>query len=301
MRYVLGVDAGGTKTVALLADETGQILGEARAGGANLVTHGELEVEKLLHDLVERAAGERPLSAICLGMAGVDRDQDETVIRGLLRRMGHRAGVRVVNDAVIALVAGAPGRVGLLVLAGTGSIAYGADGQGRTARAGGLGWLLADEGSAQWIGREALRAVVRAADGRGPETALLPLAFEAFKVESLSELVPAVYERSSRPNELGRLAWTVESALKQEDAVAGRILDAAASELAGAARAVHRQLVFGPGPIPVVLAGGAFRACPSLVARVGARLDVPGAEPVQLTAEPASGAVALARDLLQGP
>lgn len=298
MRYVLGVDAGGTKTVALLADETGHLLGEARAGGANLLTHGELEVEKLLHDVIERAAGERALSAVCLGMAGVDRPQDEAVLRGVLRRMGHRAGVRVVNDAVIALVAGAPGRVGLLVLAGTGSIAYGADGQGRTARSGGLGWLLADEGSAQWIGREVLRAVVRAADGRGPETALLPLVFEALKVESLSDLVPAVYERSVRPSELGRLAWTVEAAVKQGDAVAAGVLDAGAAELALAARAVHRHLVFERGPVPVVLAGGAFRACPSLVPRVAARLEIPGAEPVQLTAEPASGAVALARDLL---
>lgn len=298
MRYVLGVDAGGTKTVAILADESGQVLGEARAGGANLLTHGELEVEKLLHDLIERAAGERVLSAVCLGMAGVDRPQDEAVLRGMLRRMGHRAGVRVVNDAVIALVAGAPGGVGLLVLSGTGSIAYGADGQGRTARSGGLGWLLADEGSAQWMGRETLRAVVRAADGRGPETTLLPLVFEAFKVESLRELVPAVYERSVRPSELGRLAWTVEAAAQQGDAVATGILDAAASELARSAHAVYRQLVFGPGPVPVVLAGGSFRACPSLVPRLGAHLDFPGAQPTQLTVEPAAGAVALARDLL---
>ena len=298
MRYVLGVDAGGTKTVALLADESGQILGEARAGGANLQTHGELEVEKVLHDLIERAAGERALSAVCLGMAGVDRPQDEAVLRGMLRRMGHRVGVRVVNDAVIALVAGAPGRVGLVVLAGTGSIAYGADGQGRTARSGGLGWLLADEGSAQWIGREALRSAVRAADGRGPETALMALVFEAMKVESLSELVPAVYERSVRPSELGRLAWTVEAGAKQHDAVAAGVLDAAASELALAARAVYRHLVFLTGPVPVVLAGGAFRACPGLVPRIAARLDIPAAETTQLTAEPAAGAVALARDLL---
>ena len=298
MRYVLGLDAGGTKTVALLADEKGSVLGEARAGGANLLTHGELEVEKTLHDLIERVAGERTLSAVCLGMAGVDRPQDEAVLRGILRRLGNRQPVRVVNDAVIALVAGAPARVGIVVLSGTGSIAYGADGQGRTARAGGLGWLLADEGSAQWLGREALRAAVRAADGRGPETALLSLVFEALKVGSLSELVPAVYERSVRPHQLGQLAWTVEAALQQGDAVAARMLEDGASELAQAVRAVHRQLVFESGPVPVVLAGGAFRACPALFSRVSKHLAIPGAEPVLLAAEPAAGAVALALDLL---
>jgi N-acetylglucosamine kinase-like BadF-type ATPase len=298
MRYVLGLDAGGTKTVALLAEESGLVVGEARAGGANLLTHGELEVEKTLHDLIERVAGERPLSAICLGMAGVDRAQDEAVMRGILRRLGNRQPVRVVNDAVIALVAGAPARVGIVVLSGTGSIAYGADGQGRTARAGGLGWLLADEGSAQWLGREALRAAARSADGRGPETALLPLVFEAFKVGSLAELVPAVYERSVRPNQLGQLAWTIEAALQQGDAVAAQVLEDGATELARAVRAVHRQLVFDPGPVPVVLAGGAFRACPALFARTSERLEIPSAEPVLLRTEPAAGAVALARDLL---
>jgi len=298
MRYVLGMDAGGTKTVALLADESGQVLGEARAGGANLQTHGELEVEKVLHDVMERAAGGRSVSALCLGMAGVDRPQDELVLRGILRRLGHRDCVRVVNDAVIALVAGTPERVGLVVLSGTGSIAYGADLQGRTARSGGLGWILADEGSAQWLGREALRAAVRAADGRGPRTALLALVLEAMKAEGLADLVAAVYERNPRPSELGRLAWTVEAAASQGDEVAGEILERGAAELALAARAVYRQLVFSDGVVPVVLGGGAFRACPSLVGRVSTRLEVKGAETRLLTLEPASGAVALARDLL---
>ena len=247
---------------------------------------------------MERAAGSRTVSAVCLGMAGVDRPQDEVVLRGILRRLGHRDGVRVVNDAVIALVAGAPERVGLVVLSGTGSIAYGADLQGRTARSGGLGWILADEGSAQWLGREALRAAVRAADGRGPQTALLALVLEGMKAEGLPDLVAAVYERSPRPSELGRLAWTVEAAASQGDEVAGEILERGAAELALAARAVHRQLVFAYGVVPVVLGGGAFRACPSLVGRLSARLDVKGAETRLLTVEPASGAVALARYLL---
>ncbi|HEX9709295.1 MAG TPA: BadF/BadG/BcrA/BcrD ATPase family protein [Candidatus Thermoplasmatota archaeon] len=298
MRYVLGLDAGGTKTVALVADEAGGIVGEARGGGANVATHGELGVEKVLHDVMDRAAADREIAAVCLGMAGVDRAEDAAVIRGILRRLGHRDRVRVVNDAVIALVAGTSERVGLAVLAGTGSIAYGADREGRTARAGGLGWILADEGSAQWMGREALRAAVRAADGRGPRTALLGLALEAFRAEGVAEVSAAVYERGAQPSELGRLAWTVEAAVGQGDPVAGEILETAAKELALAARAVYRLLVFAEGPVPVVLAGGAFKACPSLVTRVPLHLDVPGADPRLLAVEPAAGAVALARDLL---
>jgi N-acetylglucosamine kinase-like BadF-type ATPase len=247
---------------------------------------------------MERAAAGRPVCAVCLGMAGVDRPQDEIVLRGIFRRLGHREAVRVANDAVIALVAGAPERVGLVVLSGTGSIAYGADPQGRTARSGGLGWILSDEGSAQWLGREALRAAVRAADGRGQETALLALVLEAMKAQGLSDLVSAVYERNLRPSELGRLAWTVEAAVRQGDQAGSDVLERAAAELALAARAVHRQLVFDAGPVPVVLGGGSFRACPSLFARVAALLGIERAEPRLLTVEPAVGAVALARDLL---
>jgi N-acetylglucosamine kinase-like BadF-type ATPase len=298
MRYVLGLDAGGTKTVALVADETGAQVGEARGGGANVQTHGELRVEKVLHDVMDRAAGGREIAAVCLGMAGVDRAEDASVIRSILRRLGHRDRVRVVNDAVIALVAGAPERVGLALLAGTGSIAYGADREGRTARAGGLGFILADEGSAHWLGREALRAAVRAADGRGPKTALLALALEAFRAEGVSEIAAAVYAGGAQPSDLGRLAWTVEAAAGQGDPVASGILEAGARELALSARAVHRQLVFAPGGIPVILAGGAFKACPRLVDLVSRQLGFPGAEPRLLAGEPAAGAVTLARDLL---
>src|SRR5262245_51738831 len=195
MRYVLGIDAGGTKTVGLLADEDGQVLAEARGGGANLQTHGELEVEKVFDQLMETLARERPIAAVCLGIAGVDRPADEAVIRDILRRLGHRERARVVNDAVIALAAGAPDGVGVVVLAGTGSIAYGADGRGHTARAGGYGFLLADEGSGYWLGHQALRAVVRSLDGRGPATALVEITFAELGIASVDDLIPRVYEK----------------------------------------------------------------------------------------------------------
>src|SRR5688500_1850201 len=184
MRYVVGIDAGGTKTVGLLADETGTVLAEARGMGANLTTDGELQVEKVFAEILDTLSGDHPIAAVCLGIAGVDRPHDEAVIRSILRRLGHRETARVVNDGAIALVAGAPGRFGIVVLAGTGAICYGADRTGRTARAGGYGFLLADEGSGYWLGHQSLRAAVRAADGRGPATRLQPLLFQALGVTS---------------------------------------------------------------------------------------------------------------------
>jgi glucosamine kinase len=299
MRYVLGIDAGGTKTVGLLADETGAVVAEARGGGANLQTHGELGVEKVFDEIMDTLALHHPISAVCLGIAGVDRPHDEAVIRGILRRLGHRETARVVNDGAIALVAGAPDRVGVVVLAGTGSIAYGADRSGRTARAGGYGFLLADEGSGYWLGHQSLRATVRADDGRGPQTRLQALVFEALDVASVAELIPRVYEKGLPKHRVAALASLVQRAADEGDPVAAGLIESAGLELALAARSVARQLDFGDEPFPVVLAGGVFKGCPSVAQSLSRQLDLPKARPTILSVEPAHGAVALALDLLK--
>src|SRR3989441_6490810 len=174
--YVLGIDAGGTKTICLLADGEGHIVGEARGGGENLQAAGELEVEKVLHHVMDAAIGDRDVrpSAICLGIAGVDRPDDTAAVHSIMRRIGFKAQVIVVNDALVALVAGAGDAAGIVIVAGTGSIAYGRDGAGRAARAGGWGYLLGDEGGGFWIGRAALTAGVRQVDGRGAAAAVAP-------------------------------------------------------------------------------------------------------------------------------
>ena len=107
--HVLGVDAGGTKTVCLLADEHGAIVSEGRGAGANLHTAGELAVEKVLHEAMEAAIGDRGIrpAAICLGIAGVDRDDEARTVRAIMRRIGYKSQALVVNDALIGLVAGA--------------------------------------------------------------------------------------------------------------------------------------------------------------------------------------------------
>lgn len=297
MKHVIGIDAGGTKTVGLLADQRGHVLAEARAGGANLQTHGELEVEKVLHDVISQLAALQPVDALCLGVAGVDRPQDEAVIRGVLRRLG-RTTARIVNDATIALLAGAPERFGIVILAGTGSIVFGLDRKGRSGRAGGLGYLLADEGSGYWLGHQALRAAVRGADGRGPQTALIDLIFEHLGIASVSELVPLVYERGMPKDQIARMARLVERARADGDVVSAGLLEEAARELALAARSVARQLGLGTETFPLVLAGGAFKACPTLAALVEERFQVPRARVRRLEAEPATGAVVIALDLL---
>jgi N-acetylglucosamine kinase-like BadF-type ATPase len=299
MRYVIGVDGGGTKTVGLLADETGAVVAESRGPGANLATHGELHVEKVFDEIFEALdARHRPPGALCLGLAGVDRLREQDVIRGILRRMGYRVPLCVVHDAMIALAAGSEERIGIAVLAGTGSIVHGADASGATARSGGRGHLVADEGSAYWFGQQALRAVARADDGRGPQTCLRDLLFEALGVSAMGDVVPRLSEEGFSRQRIAALAPLVEKAAGHGDSVAAELIRAGAGELVLAARAVHRRLSF-PGPFPVVLVGGAFKACPGMVEPLCRGLDLLHARPVLLQIEPAYGAVRLALDLLK--
>ena len=303
--HVLGIDAGGTKTVCLLADERGRVLAESRGGGANLQAAGELEVEKVLHQVMEEALGDRDVrpAAICLGIAGVDRDEDAAAVQGIMRRIGFKTRTLVVNDALIALVAGAGDRAGVVVVAGTGSIAYGRDGAGRAARSGGWGYLLGDEGGGFWIGRSALAAVVRAFDGRGPRTQLTEMALEQMHLGSPTELIHAIYVRGLHRYAIASIAPVVQRAADAGDAVAADIVNRAAAELSAAAASVITRLGMRGDPFPTVLAGGVFRGLPSLISKVAARIAevAPRSEVRRLEEEPARGAVTLALAAARGP
>src|SRR5688572_15546189 len=272
--HVLGIDAGGTKTVCLLADERGHILAESRGGGANLQASGELEVEKVLHRVMDEALGDRDIrpAVICLGIAGVDREDDAEAVRGIMRRIGFKTRTLVVNDALIALVAGAGERPGIVVVSGTGSIAYGRDARGRAARSGGWGYLLGDEGGGSWIGRAALVAVVRQFDGRGPRTILTEMVQSEMQIASPPQLIHAVYERGPQRYAIARIAPIVQQAAERGDAVAADIIERAAAELAAAAASVIRRLDMRGEPFPTVLVGGVFRGVPSLIGKMAARI-----------------------------
>ncbi|HEY3381416.1 MAG TPA: BadF/BadG/BcrA/BcrD ATPase family protein [Vicinamibacterales bacterium] len=304
MKYVVGIDAGGTKTVCLLADENGEVISHARAGGANLSTAGELAVEKALHQVMEDAIGDRDIvpSAICLGLAGADRPSDSQIGLGILRRIGFRARALVVNDALIALVAGAGAGPGVVLIAGTGSIVYGRNAQNRAARSGGWGHVLADEGSGYWIGRRALSAVMRQADGRGPRTALTEAVLQHWRLEKATDLVQLVYYKELALASIAAIAPMVDRAREEGDAVAACILAEAADELIQAASSVVRRLDMADTSFPFLLSGGILGGIPWLANEAARRMSViaPGADVQRLEEPPAMGAVHLALAELGG-
>jgi N-acetylglucosamine kinase-like BadF-type ATPase len=297
--HVLGIDAGGTKTVGYLAGDDGTVLAEARGGAANLQVAGERGAERVLRAVMEQAlgGGAVPPDAICLGMAGADREADGRVLRGILRRIGGRARTLVVNDALLALVAGVKDAPGIVIICGTGSIAYGRSGQGVAARSGGWGHLLGDEGSGYWIGLRALRAVARAADGRGPATGLTARLQAHFGVPRPSDLIPALYDRRkvALPT-VAALCPHVEAERAAGDGVAAGILEAAVGELLAAGSSVTARLGMREEPFAFILAGGVFAGVPWLGDQLSGRLPAiaPRCTVSRLAVEPALGAVRLA-------
>jgi N-acetylglucosamine kinase-like BadF-type ATPase len=298
--HVLGIDVGGTKTVCLLGDDDGRIVASARAGGANLQAVGELELEKVLHGLMEQTirSGHLPSlpSAICLGMAGVDRAEDTDLVRAVMSRIGYGARILVVNDALIALQAAVGDAPGIVIVAGTGSIAYGRHRDGRAARAGGWGPVLDDEGSGYWIGRRALRAVMREADGRGEPTSLTERVLRYYGIKRAEELVRVVCQRELKASKIASLARLVQLAFDDGDRAAADILNRSAERLMAAAAAVTEQLEMADEQFMFVLAGGTFQAVPWLRKQLSRTLATvaPRSSTMQLEKEPAFGAVQLA-------
>ncbi len=174
---VLGIDAGGSKTRALVASPDGQVIGSGEAGPANYQSTGQAAAFQALAQAVGQALETaridiQQVASLCLGAAGIDRPEDFAVFQGWAVQAFPRARLHLANDAQIVLAAGTPEGWGLVIISGTGSIAYGRTAQGAIARAGGWGYLLGDEGSGYSIGLQALQAVMRAQDGRDGQTGL---------------------------------------------------------------------------------------------------------------------------------
>ena len=303
--WVLGIDAGATKTVCLLADEDGEVVDSARTTGANLQTTGPGRIERLLGQVMRDAVANHPVqvSAICIGMAGADRNSDFTTVQQMVARLGYAVPTLVVNDALIALVAGVGDAPGVVIVAGTGAIAYGRNADGLAARTSGWGYLLGDEGSGYWIGRRALRAVVRESDGRGQASTITQRLLQQFGVARAEDLIRSRQVRELEPADIAALAAHVQLAAEGGDAIALSILADAAVELADAATAVIRRLDLTGATFSVVLAGSFFKAARGVGEGLAKRLaDVaPGASTMVLEAEPAIGAIRLAGARTRGP
>jgi len=258
-QYVLGVDGGGTATRCVVASHSGHILARGTGGPSNPLTTGFDEAAEAIHAAVEEASARSGVSRFHTSIMGIAGSERDSSVDGLAARLtGHDYGdLRIVGDASIAL-AGATGcRPGVVVISGTGSIAYGENESGETARAGGWGWRLGDEGSGHDIGSKALIAALRDYDGRGPATTLTGMIGYELVLGDLYELIDLLYRKGMGSEEVASLAVLVGEAAEVGDEVALGILEEAGAELGIAASAVIRRLGL-QGKFTVGLTGGVF-------------------------------------------
>jgi N-acetylglucosamine kinase-like BadF-type ATPase len=239
------------------------------------------------------------VAAACLGLAGAGRPEDQAPVRDWAERVRLAGVVEVTADTPLLLAAGTPQGWGLALVAGTGSMAFARAADGRTARAGGWGHLLGDEGSGYALAVAGLRAVARAADGRGPGTALAERLLTPLGLRQPQELIGAVYGGGLDRTALAALAPAVVAAVEEGDEEAATIVREAAEQLAATAAAAVRALGLEPSAVPTALAGGLLLGSPGYRRRVLDCLAGLGcqAEPVGLVTEPAEGAVRLALTL----
>ena len=299
---VIGIDGGGSSTVALVASADGAVLGRGEAGPSNLQAVGVIRALQAIADAVAAAfvAAKRPqakVRSVVMGLAGADRPQEQQLIRFWAERAGLAEHVRVVNDAQLLLAAGTPEGWGIALVAGTGSIAFGQAPDGRTARAGGWGYLLGDEGSAYAIVMSALQEVVHAADGRGPPTVLTERLLWAIGGQRPMDLIPAVYRGGWDRTALAGLAPIVLDAAGQGDKVAARIAAHGAHQLALTVAAAAMRLALPPDRLPLAMTGGTLLNSEHYRGGVLEGLDKLGihAEPITMVHDPAEGGVRLAR------
>ncbi len=290
---VVGIDAGGTKTRAFAVTRAGEIVGRGAGGGANLMSSPDPQ-GSIAAALQTALAGRVP-SAVVLSCAGGDREsareRGRAILSGLL---GGNVPVDVTHDARAALYAGDPQGCGVVLVAGTGSVAYGRNSEGDEERAGGWGHLIGDEGSAVWIGLEGLRAAAHAVDGRGAPTAIAQHVVRELGVAELMDVLPLLYGRPHPAPAVMAASRAVAMAASASDAIAVGILRRGGSSLARAATVVALSLGLSDGP--VYLAGGAFEQIAALGNHVRSELltMLPRAAVEAVREEPAMGAARLA-------
>lgn len=306
-RIVLGIDGGGTRTRCLAADLSGRVLGEGRGGPANALVVGRDRAVQSIAEAARQAlaaAGRTPeeVGAVCAGLAGAGQPRIQEELSGAIAAalgLPASARVQVVNDGRVALAGALQGGPGVILIAGTGSIAYGLDDAGPLARAGGWGWMLGDEGSGFAIGRQALAAALCALDGAGPATVLGDRICAAWDLARLTDAIPRIYaDPSAARTEIAALVPHVAQAAAEGDAVAEEILRQAGRDLAHLAAALIRRMTLREPRVATT--GGVLEGVATVREALAQRLAelMPAARVVESAGSPASGAVLMALELL---
>lgn len=299
MDYFLGIDGGGTKTTFALGDGVHLIATET-AAGSNVVRLGEqkarIAIEKGVRSVCGKAGAQaKHIVAVCAGVGGAAQDSTRRQITQILGEM-IPGKILVVGDMVVAHEAALEGAAGIVVISGTGSIAYGRNESGSTARAGGWGYMISDEGSGHWVGVQAVAAIARAMESN-KHTELGDRVLQEWQLKSFDDLI--LRANASPVADFARLFPAV-LATEGQDPDAREILEEAGTQLAALAESVYRRLWTDNRRINIAMLGGVFQNSQTVRQAFCDAWEGPGPKPhIRLSQKTAAeGALSLARKLV---
>lgn len=260
--YVIGVDGGGTKTIAALANLDGKILKLAKTGPSNLRNVG---IEKAVQNIVLAIKKVLPekgkISSTFIGLAAVEEEyklKKEKIKKEILKGLKDFEGrLKIGSDQIIAFRAGSDRKNGLVLISGTGCVAHGWRGR-KEAKVSGWGWLD-DEGSGFWVGQKGFRAIFKELDGRGPKTKISKLIFKEWKLKRKEDLLKKIYSKDS-VLQTSLISKVVDQAAREKDKIAVSIMREAGEKLAQSAIFVIKKLNFQSQRFPLVLVGRMFES-----------------------------------------
>ncbi|MDU0206274.1 MULTISPECIES: N-acetylglucosamine kinase [Paenibacillus] len=309
---LLAFDGGGTKSIVVLTDREGNVLGQGKAGPCNYQGVGKKKaVREIAHGIREAILDlgisedlallpSIEIDCAVFGIAGLDTEYDRKVIMEMVQetlslltiQVGH---LLVHNDGLAALLGATEGQPGVLVIAGTGSIVFGINEFGQTGRTGGWGHRVGDEGSGYWIGKQAVTAILRMNDGRGEATKLQEWVLPHMGFNHVEELFNWVYSADYSVDKLGELSQLVSLAAIAGDHEAKRILSAASEELFVSVRAIIQQLMLTDKPFKLILQGGVLRNISLVRKQLISQIEeyAPQAQIVDMQGEPINSIISM--------
>ncbi|MEA5502209.1 BadF/BadG/BcrA/BcrD ATPase family protein [Halotia wernerae UHCC 0503] len=314
MRYVLGIDGGGSKTVCVLMNDERQVIGRGEAGPSNYQSIGiAATLQSLQSAICSAVTSMVKIEAICLGLAGVGRAADIENVKVLVQELQNSKllpiiwdlkpfNIVICNDALIALVDGVGHDIGIVVVVGTGSIVFGQNHQGDTKRVGGWGYILGDEGSAYKIAIAGMQAALKSYDGREISTSLIESFKQYLSLTNIEDLIEVIYRRGWGVKEIAALAPVVDLAAASGDEVANNIIDHAVQELVKATSTVIDAIFSYDSVLEVVTTGSVWRGKSKMHDRFAASIinKFSRVKVIFPRFEPAYGAGLLALQRLRG-
>lgn len=307
-RYVIGIDGGGTKCLGVLANLDGKEVAREQAGAANLQQRGVEKATAVVKSVVDKLLESKkvnPEQVACIvaGLAGAGREDIRERAEVLIKNCWTEVPVHVVTDADVALEGAFSGEPGIVLVSGTGSICYGKNASGQTARAGGWGHLLGDEGSATWIAIKALKSALMMWDGRLPNGELRNILSKQLGVEDIAEVVPELYRGRISVSQIAGLSKSVFD-LADDDHAARQIVLRAGRELGKLVVAVVRSLAVENDTANVALVGGVFSDKTNKKKLLGPLKDeitrvCPNVKFTNPELEPVLGAISMAKKALR--